>query len=158
MLKKLTNKQKRMIIIMVLAVSVLIPSTFSLYKSSLMANVAGTSGKLIADISNPEHDETMFEDDTPYFYVTVYNTNQSDTSEVSDVAFDYTLSITNKNNSEGLYSTDNDVFTESLVINDTMSNETATNKRYKVYVSSDSVDETTVNYDVKIDAWQKKMD
>ena len=82
--------------------------------------------------------------------------------QVSAVDVDYTLTITNKENSAGLFQyidedgNSNEKGESSVTINSSISRNRKT-KRYKVYVTTDTNLKTDVNFKVNLDAHQKDM-
>ena len=154
MLKVLNKKQKRMLLIMIITALVIVPGTFSLYRSGLRTEVSGISGKLKADIVL-EQDDSYLEDNIPYFYVIVKN-HLNDV--LTDVNLDYTVTIKNKNNSEGIFSDDNSNYSATKQLTGTFGKSAKEEKKYKIYVDTNNTEETQVDFDAELSVVQKKMD
>lgn len=95
------------------------------------------------------------------FYISVKN---ADSTGITDSDFDYSIKLTNKSSSNGLYKyiddsgNDSGDYASSLDITGSLDNKVAKTVKYKVYVKASTNLKTVVNYDINYDVVQKKMD
>lgn len=149
------------ILLCIFSIASIVPVTYTLYKEGRNVSIRTVTGKLIYDVSLDE-DPTYLDPDTnnPYFYVTIKNNN---IMGLTDADFDYTITIKNKLDSNGLFSyvLDNNELSEAsstLNITGSLGKSAPQEKTYKVVITSNSYDEETVLYDVDYDISQKRME
>ena len=159
---KKNNKLKLAIVLLIIvSVIVIVPATFTMYKESTQVSVTTKSGELVYDVVLDDTSTYLDNDkNIPYFFVTVKNTKDN---FLTDVNFDYTLEIKNKNSSPGLYSFINDNNQETtpastISISGTFGKASPQTKTYKVFIYSSESTESTVQYDVDYEITQKRMD
>ncbi len=161
-MKKIT-KLKIIIILLIAVCSIVIfPTTLTLYKEKTQVSVTTKSGELIYDVIIDNLDNPYMDDEreTPYFFITVRNYKNGG---LTDVDIDYSLTITNKYDNVGLFSYEIDSETEStasdhLTITGSLEKGEQAYKTYKVYVYSNRMEQTTVNYQVNYEITQKRME
>lgn len=160
-MKKLNKVEITIILLVVVSAILILPTTYTIYKENTKVSVSTKSGELIYDVTLDD-DSTYLDTDknTPYFFITVTNEKNS---FLTDVDFNYTLTIKNKNGSPGLFTYIDDNNNESaqtanLTIEGTMARGTVQSKQYKVYVYSTDNAESTVEYDIDYEITQKRME
>ncbi len=136
--------------------------SYSMYQSKMDVTITTTTGDIICDVS-VDTNENYIENNKAFFYVIIRNYKTvNKVEQVSAVDVDYTLTITNKENSVGLFQyidedgNSNEKGESSVTINSSISRNRKT-KRYKVYVTTDTNLKTDVNFKVNLDAHQKDM-
>ena len=160
-MKRIRKVEIIIILVVIISVIVIFPTTLTMYKEKTEVSVSTKSGELIYDVILDNEDTYLDEErNTPYFLISVKNTKDS---LLTDVDFDYTLVIKNKNNSNGLYSYVDDTDTEITPVNElsitgTLNKGAEDIKTYKIYIYSTSNQEDTVEYDVDYEIVQKRMD
>ncbi len=161
-MKRIKNKLGLLIILLtIVSIVSILPVTYTIYKSGENIDINTVSGELIYDVVLDE--QSTYIDETtnnPYFYITIKNNKEGN---LSDADIEYNIEITNKTGSSGLYSYELEGGTYStpdstLTISDYLLKGEAAEKTYKVMVSSPSLDETTVEYDINYNVSQKRMD
>jgi len=140
--------------------SIIIGNVYARYTSSIDLGYTTTTGDMICDVEVDTSD-TYYENNVAYFYVKVrnYKDNKITASNV-----DYVLTISNINESEGLYyyvdsKGNNNTDYESTITTDTYSFGTTMEEEvFKVYVKELSSEEVTVEFNVNVEAVQKDME
>ena len=126
-------------LIAIIAFGLCTPFAYAIYKSVITVSVTEKSGAITYDFIVDSQTEEYIEDKTPYFYITITNFKEN---KLTNADFDYKIIIKNKENNNGKFkSVDN-----------------KTSKKYKIYVSSDQMNETTVDYNIDYFVTQKNMD
>ena len=140
----------------VLILAITLYQTYSAFRMSNSGNLLADTSGLICDISLDTSAEYV-ENDEAYFLLNIQNYRGNLTN---GVAIGYKITITNQNGSNGLFryvdsdGNSNDEYVATLEIPEhTFSTEKET-ETIKIYVKSSTNIEETVNYNVKLDAYQ----
>ncbi len=154
------NKKKIIVFSLILTITLLLPLAYSAYQSKINVSNETTVGKLRYDVS-VDSKESYVENNIPFFYISVKN---ADSTGITDSDFDYSIKLTNKSSSNGLYKyiddsgNDSGDYASSLDITGSLDNKVTKTVKYKVYVKASTNLKTVVNYDINYDVVQKKMD
>lgn len=165
---KLNNIEIKLIILIMIAI-VLLTSitaiTFARYAKEVDVNYTTTTGEMICEFEL-EQDDSYVENDTKYFLIKVKNYKQAEdaTITLTNVEETYSLTIQNKNNSNGLYKwarVDNEdcgsEYSNTITTNSySFGNSQQEEVTFKVYVKLDSsvTEDQNVDIDVVINAEQ----
>lgn len=147
-------------LIAIIAFGLCTPFAYAIYKSVITVSVTEKSGAITYDFIVDSQTEEYIEDKTPYFYITITNFKEN---KLTNADFDYKIIIKNKENNNGKFKSvdeDNHVidFNNTITIEGVLNNDNKTSKKYKIYVSSDQMNETTVDYNIDYFVTQKNMD
>lgn len=151
------------IILIILSGTFILTISDSRYMHETYAEVTGTSGSMKLDITL-DTNETYIENNISYFRVKVSNTKDGKTS---DTDIDYVLNINNIDNSNGIYylidddgitSTNDGTYLESITTKTYSFNKNSDTKEFKVFVKSNDGKESTIKFNVNVEAIQKQME
>lgn len=164
MIKRLFKGRKFKFFLVFIIILLVAATSYGRYFSKRDVQLKVTAGKLVADVVIDEN-PAYVENNTAFFKVIV--TNYTDT-ELSGTDIDYKITIKNKTGSTGLYYyIDGDGNKSSPTGEYLPSIESVTyffdkgvqqKREFKVFVKSESGGAETVQYDVLLNAVQKKMD
>lgn len=138
--------------------------TTARYKSNISINVDSTSGETICDVV-VDSNENYIENNLAYFdiYVNNYKKMNDGTVVVTSTDVDYTITIENKEGSNGRYhyvdsdGNSSDTPVSNLVINNGYLGKNKESKRVRVYVTTTGSAKSNVDFKVKLDAKSKNM-
>lgn len=141
----------------VLILGITLIQTYSAFRMSHSGNVIANTSGLICEIALDTNSEYK-ENNEAYFLINLQNYKDSLTN---DVEMGYTLTITNNSGSNGLFryvdsdGVTNNEYVATLNIPEHTFGTTQDTEIIKVYVKSNTNIEETVNFTVKLDAYQK---
>ncbi len=137
------------------------PITYSRYKTEVNVDAKSTTGNMVCNLEVDNNN--YYEDNIPYFIITVKNYDSNGNITATDVSYD--LSITNKTDSNGLYryvvlddQSTNNTYESSVLINGLTFSKEKQEKKIKVYVQVASGENENVDFNVDVAAVQKNMD
>ena len=126
--------------------------TYAYYISRTNIEVSSQSSKVICDAEIqevPSSEKNIF----GYSEFKVVVKNYDNSNNVSNEPFDYILTIENNNSSNGLFGYNNQ-FNSQVEINDSLSNDTQSQKNYSILVKSNDGLASDINYKVKLNCIQ----
>lgn len=148
------------IVVLVAITLIVMKKSYARYVSDMDIHINSTTGEMICDLEVDNN--SYFENNIPYFIITIKNYNSNNEVTATDV--EYVLNITNETNSNGLFyyiaeddGSTNGKYEPSLAITNLTFDKNKSTKRIKVYVKVQSSQHEIVNFNVNLDAIQKKM-
>lgn len=145
---------------------ILLKTSYSRYITDMNVSITSNTGEMICDIE-VDTNSNYIESNIPYFIIKVHNYKTVDGEKIlTSTDIDYKITITNLNNSNGLFYIDytgNSIGTSeeyaSSVMTDTLSfGRTEETKQIRVFVKASTGLKEKVDFNVNLDAIQKQMD
>ena len=94
------NKKIAILVFVIIAISVLIKASYAIYESNLKVTYTSNVGNMVCDISVEKNDSYTV-NGIPYFIVTVKNYDEN--GNITAMDMDYTVTIRNKEGSNGIF-------------------------------------------------------
>lgn len=152
MINIIKKHKKISLIIMIVLFIIILPFTFSKYKSNTSIKVKTTTGEIVNSISIDQNNNYI-ENDTSYIFININNFKlEGNTKYINDIDYNYDLIVKGK---DLLFSLDNKDYKEELTYSDSFSKEENTNK-IKVYVKNNYSNSNDIKVEIK--ASQKDME
>lgn len=157
-------KLKIYVVVAILLLSIMaLPVAYGAYHNVVDFSVITTTGDIVCNLSVDTSD-TYIENNEAFFLITVDNfKTEGGQTIVTSTDIDYTLTVENTGSDIGLFryvdddGNTNEVAEESLTIQRRIGKD-KTSQQFKVYVTADTNLETDVDFKVKVDALQAKME
>ena len=157
-------KLKIYVVVAILLLSIMaLPVAYAAYRNVVDLSVVTTTGDIVCNLSVDTSD-TYIENNEAFFLITVDNfKTEGGQTIVTSTDIDYTLTVENTGSDIGLFryvdddGNTNEVAEESLTIQRRIGKD-KTSQQFKVYVTADTNLETDVDFKVKINALQAKME
>lgn len=157
-------KLKIYVVVAILLLSIMaLPVAYGAYHNVVDLSVITTTGDIVCNLSVDTSD-TYIENNEAFFLITVDNfKTEGGQTIVTSTDIDYTLTVENTGSDIGLFryvdddGNTNEVAEESLTIQRRIGKD-KTSQQFKVYVTADTNLETDVDFKVKINALQAKME
>ena len=150
---KIDDKKILYIAVLIILVGIILPLTFSIYKSKLDVQVVTTTGRLICNF-DIDTNNNYVDEFGKYFYLNVYNYEEKDKVYITDTNIEYKLTITDKNKNNILFKY-KDISTKNLEIQGIFNSKDKDIIKYKVYINNNDYKKVKVNLNVKLEAFQK---
>lgn len=152
MINIIKKHKKISLIIMIVLFIIILPFTFSKYKSNTSIKVKTTTGEIVNSISIDQNNNYI-ENDSSYIFININNFKiEGNTKYINDIDYNYDLIVKGK---DLLFSLDNKDYKEELTYSDSFSKEENTNK-IKVYVKNNYSNSNDIKVEIK--ASQKDME
>lgn len=150
---KIDDKKILYIVVLIILVGIILPLTFSIYKSDVDVKAVTTTGRLICNFDIDTKDDYI-DEFGKYFYLNVYNYEEKDQIYITDTNIEYKLTITDKNKNNILFNY-KDQKEKQLQIQGIFNNTNKDNIKYKIYINNNDIKKVKVNLNVKLEAYQK---
>lgn len=160
------RSKKRMIysiVLMIISGIFICHLSYARYHQTADISAGTITGDIICDVTL-DTSETYIENNVAYFRIKVSNKKDN---ILTSTNVDYKLTITNVDNSNGIYylidddgntSSENESYSSSIITKTYSFDTTEQMKEFKVYVKSDDGKEANIKFNVNIEAVQKQMD
>ncbi len=145
MINIIKKHKKISLIIMIVLFIIILPFTFSKYKSNTSIKVKTTTGEIVNSISIDQNNNYI-ENDSSYIFININNFKiEGNTKYINDIDYNYDLIVKGK---DLLFSLDNKDYKEELTYSDSFSKEENTNK-IKVYVKNNYSNSNDIKVEIK---------
>lgn len=150
---KFDDKKFLYLVVLIILVGIIIPISFSIYKSQVDVNVVTKTGKMICDFSI-DTKKDYIDDKGKFFYINVYNyEKEKDVVNLTDTKVSYKLLVSDKNNNKLSFNY-KDISKSQLEITGNFDNTETDIVKYKVYINNLDTKKIQVNLNVKLEAFQ----